>query len=154
MNSSDTTVIRLIALFKLLKAITLIAVGVGALKLLHRDMASTLDHWVAVSGLNPGNRWVERAIEKASNLTPAKVKGLGIVSFIYAGLFLTEGIGLWLMKRWAEWFTIIITSSLVPVEIYELYRHPTATKILVLIINIAVVLYLLYRIRSERHSSK
>ena len=154
MNSSDTTVIRLIALFKLLKAITLIAVGVGALKLLHRDMASTLDHWVAVSGLNPGNRWVERAIEKTSNLTPAKVKGLGIVSLIYAGLFLTEGIGLWLMKRWAEWFTIIITSSLVPVEIYELYRHPTATKILVLIINIAVVLYLLYRIRSERHSSK
>jgi uncharacterized membrane protein (DUF2068 family) len=154
MNSSDTTVIRLIALFKLLKAITLIAVGVGALKLLHRDMASTLDHWVAVSGLNPGNRWVERAIEKASNLTPAKVRGLGIVSFVYAGLFLTEGIGLWLMKRWAEWFTIIITSSLVPVEIYELYRHPTATKILVLIINIAVVLYLLYRIRSERHSSK
>jgi uncharacterized membrane protein (DUF2068 family) len=154
MNSSDTTVIRLIALFKLLKAITLIAVGVGALKLLHRDMASTLDHWVAVSGLNPGNRWVERAIEKASNLTPAKVKGLGIVSFIYAGLFLTEGIGLWLMKRWAEWFTIIITSSLVPVEIYELYRHPAATKILVLIINIVVVLYLFYRIRSERHSSK
>jgi uncharacterized membrane protein (DUF2068 family) len=154
MKSSDTTVIRLIALFKLLKAITLIAVGIGALKLLHRDMANTLDHWVAVSGLNPGNRWVERAIEKASNLTAAKVKGLGIVSFIYAGLFLTEGIGLWLMKRWAEWFTIIITSSLVPVEIYELHRHPTATKILVLIINIAVVLYLLYRIRSERHSSK
>ena len=154
MNSSDTTVIRLIALFKLLKAITLIAVGVGALKLLHRDMASTLDHWVAVSGLDPGNRWVERAVEKAANLTPAKVKGLGIVSFIYAGLFLTEGVGLWLMKRWAEWFTIIITSSLVPVEIYELYRHPTATKILVLIINITVVLYLLYRIRSERHSSK
>ena len=154
MKSSDATVIRLIALFKLLKALTLIAVGVGALKLLHRDMGSTLDHWVAVSGLDPGDRWVERAIEKASNLSHAKIKGLGIVSFIYAGLFLTEGIGLWLMKRWAEWFTIIITSSLVPVEIYELYRHPTATKILVLIINVAVVIYLLYRIRSDKHPSE
>jgi len=58
------------------------------------------------------------------------------------------------MKRWAEWFTIIITSSLVPVEIYELYRHPTATKILVLIINVAVVIYLLYRIRSDKHPSE
>jgi uncharacterized membrane protein (DUF2068 family) len=153
MKPSDSTVIQLIALFKLVKALTLIAVGVGALKLIHRDMGSTLDHWVAMSGLDPGNRWVERAIEKASNLTPAKIKGLGIVSFIYAGLFLTEGIGLWLMKRWAEWFTIIITSSLVPVEIYELYRHPTATKILVLIINIAVVIYLLNRIRSDKHPS-
>ena len=152
MKSSGSTVIRLIALFKLLKAITLIAIGVGALKLLHRDMGSTLDHWIAMSGLDPGNRWVERGIEKVANLTPAKVKGLGIVSFIYAGLFLTEGVGLWLMKRWAEWFTIIITSSLVPAEIYELYRHPTATKILVLIINIVVVIYLLYRVRSDKPS--
>jgi uncharacterized membrane protein (DUF2068 family) len=154
MKSSDAAVIRLIAIFKLVKAITLIAIGVGALKLLHRDMGSTLDHWIAVSGLDPGNRWVERGIEKASNLSHAKVKGLGIVSFIYAGLFLTEGIGLWLMKRWAEWFTIIITSSLIPVEIYEIHHHPTAVKIVVLIINIAVVIYLLYRIRRDKHTSK
>ena len=150
MKPSDSTVIRLIVLFKLVKTIILIAVGVGALKLLHRDVGSTLDHWIAVSGLNPGDRWVEKGIEKFSNLTPAKVKGLGIVSFIYAGLFLTEGIGLWLMKRWAEWFTIIITSSLIPVEIYELVRHPSAIKIVVLIINIAVVFYLLYRIRTHK----
>jgi uncharacterized membrane protein (DUF2068 family) len=153
MKSSDNTVIRLIALFKLVKAITLIVIGVGALKLLHRDMESTLDHWIAVSGMDPGNRWLERGIEKVSNLTPAKVKGLGIVSFIYAGLFLTEGIGLWLMKRWAEWFTVIITSSLVPVEIYEMHRHPTAVKILVLTINVAVVIYLLYRIRTHKEPS-
>src|ERR1700719_1518769 len=154
MKSSDTAVIRLIAIFKLVKAITLIAIGVGALKLLHSDMGSTLDHWIAVSGVDPGNRWVERGIEKASNLTPAKVKGLGIVSFIYAGLFLTEGIGLWLMKRWAEWFTIIITSSLVPVEVYELCRDTSATKILVLVIHVAVVIYLLYRIRSHEDGCK
>jgi uncharacterized membrane protein (DUF2068 family) len=153
MKSSDRTILRLIALFKLLKAMTLIAIGVGALKLLHRDTGSTLDHWVAMSGIDPGNRWVERGIAKASNLTPAKVKGLGIASFIYAGLFLTEGVGLWLLKPWAEWFTVIITSSLVPVELYELYRHPSTSKIVVLIINIAVVGYLVYRIRTRAHES-
>ena len=154
MKPSDGTILRLIAIFKLLKAIALIAIGVGALKLLHRDVFNTLEHWIVISGLDPGNRWVERGIEKASNLSHAKVKGLGIVSFIYAGLFLTEGIGLWLMKRWAEWFTIIITSSLVPVEIYEIHRHPTVSKIGVLVINIAVVIYLLYRIRSRRTNSE
>jgi uncharacterized membrane protein (DUF2068 family) len=153
MKSSDSTILRLIAIFKLLKAIALIAIGVGALKLLHRDMGSTLEHWIAVSGIDPGNRWVERGIEQASNLSHAKVKDLGIVSFIYAGLFLTEGIGLWLMKHWAEWFTIIITSSLVPVEVYELSRHPTASKVLILIINISVVAYLVYRIRIRAHES-
>jgi len=153
MKSSDGTVLRLIALFKLLKAVLLIVIGVSTLTLLHRDMGSTLNHWITMSGIDPGNRWVERGIAKASNLTPAKVKGLGIVSFIYAGLFLTEGVGLWLLKPWAEWFTVIITSSLVPVEIFELYRHPSATKIVVLIINIAVVGYLVYRIRTRAHES-
>ncbi len=128
----------------------MIAVGVGTLKLLHKDVAGVLEHWVTMLGFDPGNQYIGRALEKAANLSPDKIKGLGIVSFIYAGLFLTEGIGLWLEKRWAEWFTIIITSSLVPVEVYEILRHPTPIKILVLVINVAVVGYLFYRIRSER----
>jgi uncharacterized membrane protein (DUF2068 family) len=152
MKSSDSRLVRVIAVFKLLKAILMIAVGVGTLKLLHRDVASVLEHWVTMLGLDPGNEYIARLLEKAANLSPNKIKGLGIVSFIYAGLFLTEGIGLWLVKRWAEWFTIIITSSLVPFEVYEIHRHPTPIKMLVLVINVAVVGYLLYRIRSERSS--
>ena len=152
MKSSDSRLIRAIAVFKLLKAILMIAVGVGTLKLLHRDVASVLEHWVTMLGLDPGNEYINRLLEKAANLSPNKIKGLGIVSFIYAGLFLTEGIGLWLVKHWAEWFTIIITSSLVPFEVYEIHRHPTPIKMLVLVINVAVVGYLLYRIRSERSS--
>jgi uncharacterized membrane protein (DUF2068 family) len=152
MKSSDSRLIRLIAVFKLFKALLMIAVGVGALKLLHRDVATVLEHWVTMLGLDPGNQYIERALEKAANLSPNKIKGLGIVSFIYAGLFVTEGIGLWLLRRWAEWFTIIITGSLVPVEVYEIHRHPTPIKILVLVINVAIVGYLLHRIRSERSS--
>jgi uncharacterized membrane protein (DUF2068 family) len=54
------------------------------------------------------------------------------------------------VKRWAEWFSVIITSSLLPLEIYEIHRHPSPIKILVLILNIAVVGYLIDRIRKER----
>jgi uncharacterized membrane protein (DUF2068 family) len=142
--------IRLIAAFKLLEAILLIAVGVGALKLLHRDAASALDRWAAMLGFDPGNQYVDRALQKLANLPPNKIKGLGVGSFVYAGLFLIEGIGLWMVRRWAEWFTVIVTSSLVPVEIYEIHRHPSPVKILVLIINLAVVGYLAYRIRNSR----
>jgi uncharacterized membrane protein (DUF2068 family) len=150
MKSSDNRLIRLIALFKLLKAVLLIAFGLGALHLLHQNVASLVEHWVRLLSLDPGNRYIGRALQKAANLTPNDIKRLGVVSFLYAGLFLTEGIGLWLVKRWAEWFSVIITSSLVPVEVYEIYRHPSAIKILVLIVNVAVVGYLLYRIRNER----
>jgi uncharacterized membrane protein (DUF2068 family) len=150
MKSADRRLVRLIAVFKLIKAVLLIAVGVSALKLLHKDLARLLEHWVAILGLDPGEPYVDRALQKAANLTPNKIKGLGIGSFIYAALFLTEGIGLWLLKHWAEWFTVIITSSLVPIELYEIQRHPSPMKVVVLIINIAAVGYLLYRIRSER----
>jgi uncharacterized membrane protein (DUF2068 family) len=149
MKSADSRLVRLIAVFKLLKAALLIAVAVSALKLLHKDVASVLEHWVAMLGLDPGQRYVDRLLQKATNLTPNKIRDLGIVSFIYAGLFLTEGIGLWLVKRWAEWFTTIITSSLVPIEVYEIYRHPNPIKVVILIINMAVVGYLVYRIRNE-----
>jgi uncharacterized membrane protein (DUF2068 family) len=140
----------LIALFKLVKAALLIAVGVGALKLLHKDVAGAVEHWVELLRLDPNNHYIDTALEKASSLTPDKIKELGLGSMVYAGLFLTEGIGLWLEKRWAEWLTVIITSSLIPIEIYEIYRHPTAIKIAVLLINIAIVAYLLYRIGDKR----
>jgi hypothetical protein len=52
MKSADSRLVRLIAVFKLLKAVLLIVVGVGALKLLHKDVASVLEHWVAVLGLD------------------------------------------------------------------------------------------------------
>ena len=146
--------IRLIAAFKLLKAILLIAVGVGALKLLHQDAAAALDRWAAMLGFDPGNQYVDSALQKLANLTPNKIKGLGGGSFVYGGLFLIEGIGLWMVRRWAEWFTVIITCSLVPVEIYEIHRHPTWVKWGVLALNLAIAFYLIYRIRTERSVAK
>jgi uncharacterized membrane protein (DUF2068 family) len=149
MKKSGTGMLRLIAVFKLLKAALLIAVGIGVLKYVHQDLSCALEHWIAMLGLNPGNRLLDRAIEKAANLTPHKLKLVGVGSFMYAGLFLVEGTGLWLAKRWGEWVTIIITSSLVPVEIYECYHHLTAIKILVLLLNITIVFYLVHRIRKH-----
>jgi uncharacterized membrane protein (DUF2068 family) len=149
MKKSDTGMLRLIAVFKLLKAALLIVVGIGVLKYVHKDLSCALEHWIPLFGLNPGNRLLDRALEKASNLTPHKIKLVGVGSFIYAGLFLVEGTGLWLAKRWGEWVTIIITSSLVPVEIYECSHHLTAIKVAVLLLNIAIVFYLIHRLRKH-----
>ena len=153
MKSTDPRLIQLIAVFKLLKAILLVVVGVGVLKLIHADISTFIDKWVVRLGLDPGSRYIGHLILTAATLTPTKIKDLAAGSFIYAALFLTEGIGLWLMKRWAEWFTVISTSSLIPVEVYEICRHPNAGKVVVLVINLAVVAFLVYRIRIERELS-
>jgi len=132
----------------------LIALGVGAFKLLHKDVGGVVEHWVEALRLDPGNRFVDAALMKASLLRPEQIKKLGLGSFLYAALFLTEGTGLWLRKPWGEWLTVIITSSLVPVEIYEIYRHPSWVKAGVLVINVAIVGYLIYQIRSRRAASE
>jgi uncharacterized membrane protein (DUF2068 family) len=149
MHLSSNSLVRLVAIFKLFKAALLIAAGIGILRLVHADIVVQLDHWIRMLGLDPGSRHLEQAIQRITNIPRHRIKELGVVSFLYAALFLTEGIGLWLLKRWAEWFTVIITGSLIPLESYEIYRHPTAIKILVLIINVAVVGYLLYRVTHE-----
>jgi len=150
MKTSQTKVVRLISLFKLLKGVLLIALGVAALKLLHTDIASLVESWVAVLGLDQNSRFVGRALSTAAALTPNRVRDLIVGSFLYGGLFLTEGIGLWLLKRWAMWFTVIITGSFLPLEIYELTRHPSAGKIGLLAANLALVVYLIRRIRDGR----
>src|SRR5260370_7197349 len=112
--------LRLIAAFKLLKAVALIAVGIGALKLLHKDTAAIVEHWVNVFRVDPHNHYINLLLEKLSILDDRRLKELSIGTFVYAGIFLAEGVGLALKKRWAEYFTIITTSSLLPFEIHAL----------------------------------
>jgi uncharacterized membrane protein (DUF2068 family) len=149
MKTSDGRLLRMIAVFKFLKATMLIALSVGAFRVLHKDLGSVLEHWTEALRLDPGNRFVDAVLEKAGHLRPEQIKKLGLGSLLYAALFLAEGTGLWLEKRWGEWLTVIITSSLVPVEIYEIYRHASAVRVAVLAINLGIVGYLIYRIRSK-----
>jgi uncharacterized membrane protein (DUF2068 family) len=67
---------------------------------------------------------------------------------------LTEGVGLALGKRWAEYFTIIATSSFIPLEIYEIVHHANITKVVVLLINVAVVCYLAWELRRYKEPDR
>lgn len=139
--------LRVIAAFKLLKALALVAVGVGALKLLHKDLAAIAEHWINVFQVDPHNHFIDLLLAKLSNVDDRRLKELSIGTFIYAGIFLVEGVGLALQKRWAEYFTIITTSSLLPIEIYELVRRVSIGRFFALGINLAVVAYLIFELR-------
>ena len=137
----------LIAAFKLFKGFVLLAVAIGALRLLHKDLAGMVDHWVNAFRVDPHNRYLHWLLAKLPMVDDRKLKELSIGTFIYAAVFLTEGTGLAFHKRWAEYFTIITTSSFLPLEVYELIHHATIAKGVALAINIAVVIYLVRELR-------
>lgn len=139
----------LIAAFKLLKAIALIAVGIGALKLLHKDVAAVIEHWANAFRVDPHNRYLYWLLEKSGKVDDKRLKELSIGTFVYAGIFLTEGAGLALRKRWGEYFTIIVTGSFLPLEFYEVFRHATTSNVVAVLLNLAVVVYLIWEVRSR-----
>jgi uncharacterized membrane protein (DUF2068 family) len=139
--------LTLIALFKLLKAALLVAVGLGALRLLEPSVAARIREWLVEFSLRSGQVFLQRAIAWIGGLTPVRIELLGLGAFAYATLFAVEGVGLWLARRWAEYLTVIATGSLVPFELYELARHFGAPRLLTLSVNLAVVAYLIFRLR-------
>jgi uncharacterized membrane protein (DUF2068 family) len=138
-----------IGLFKLFKGLLLTATGFGALSLLHKDLFDTVGHWVTILRVDPDNTFIHAAIGKLLNVTPRQLQEIGAGTFFYAALLLTEGVGLLLRKHWAEYFTIITTGALLPLEIYELAKHFSLVKVLVLLVNAAIVVYLVMRLRRE-----
>ncbi len=74
-------------------------------------------------------------------------------TFFYSALLLTEGTGLFLGKRWAKFFTIIATSSFVPLEVYELTKRVSSAKLVVLLLNLVVAAYLVIELGRNRRNS-
>ena len=135
-----------------MKAAALLAIALGAIHFLHRDLAVSFLRWTEILGVDPDNRFVHGLLVKIIRVTPKQLKALSVGTFLYAGLFATEGIGLLMRKRWAEYFTIVTTSLLIPLEVYELVRHFSVGKVVVTIVNALIVWYLVLRVRAERVS--
>ena len=139
-----------IAVFKLVKATALIALGIVALTMAHGDSERSFAHWEAVVSFAPGHRLLHHAIAKIAGLEPRQLAEFGVGTFVYAAVFLVEGFGLLLQKHWAEYVTSGVTLSFIPLELYELIEKPTWVRAVALVVNIAVVVYLVFRIRREK----
>jgi uncharacterized membrane protein (DUF2068 family) len=143
-----------IAIFKFVKGALLLALAFGALTLLHKDVASEVGYWLDQLRIDPDNRFIGGLLSKLQLVHSKELKELSALGAAYAALFLTEGTGLLFRKRWAEWLTIIATSSLMPIEAYELVEKFTAVRLFALLINAAVVLYLIYLVRQKENGGR
>jgi len=146
--------LEVIGVLKLLKSLALLVAGVGLLSLIHRDAAETLRGWIDLLRLDAHAHLIEKLIARVAGISRHALRDLGVGTLFYAVVFGIEGVGLLLAKTWAEYLTTLVTVSFLPVEGYELIKHPSLVKGLVILVNAAIVLYLVLEIRRRRHEDR
>jgi uncharacterized membrane protein (DUF2068 family) len=146
--------LRYIALYKLVKVLILVLAAYGEVRLHDATLTAKLLSWASARPYGLEHHLVTRGLVWFSGLSESRVHALRFVTLAYAAIFAIEGIGLWMRLRWAEWMTTIITASLIPPELWEIFHRPNTGKVVVLLANIAVVAYLIWHVRSRRHGSK
>lgn len=134
--------LRVIAIYKGIKTIGLLFVAAAAFHLEREQNFDRFVHWLEHLSLTDSNglRW--QLVGLLQQWGHSRFIAVGLVAIGYAVIFATEGTGLWLRKHWAEWFTVIATGSLIPLEFYEVFHHFTWLKLAALLGNIAIVVYL------------
>jgi uncharacterized membrane protein (DUF2068 family) len=140
---------RIIGAMKLASGVLLAAAGVGIFRLVHQDLGKTLERFILRLHLDPENQVVQTLLSRAGGIDPKELKILGTGTFFYALLHLIEGTGLLLNRLWAGYLTVIITGSLLPLEVYEITRKVSAVRIGVFAANLAIVIYLIIQLRRE-----
>jgi len=150
MGGEHDAFIKVIIAERIVKSIALIA---GAIGLLTAGRTGLLTQWADYAqdqlNLNAGNNvLLQVALRLLAYLGNfPHLTALAIVAIVYATLEGTEGVGLAMRRRWAEYLTVIATGFLIPYEAYEVVRHITLFKVGALLLNVAVVGYLAYRKR-------
>jgi uncharacterized membrane protein (DUF2068 family) len=137
--------LALIAVFRLAKALVLVAVALGALRLLDHEAAARVQEWLAALPFVARHPAVERVASRVTGASHARLEIAAAVALAYATLFTVEAVGLWLQRVWAEYLTIVATTSFVPFEVYELTRRLTPVRLGALVVNVGIVGYLVAR---------
>ena len=143
----------LIGLFKLGKALLSMCIGAGALHFIHKDLGDTILRIATALRFDPESRLVAMTMARVDLIDHHTLREISMATFAYAGLALTEGVGLMLEKEWAEYLTLGLTLSFLPWELYELARHTSWFRAGLLLINLLVLIYLLWLLRRKREAA-
>jgi uncharacterized membrane protein (DUF2068 family) len=141
--------IRLIAIERAIRGLLLAAGGIYLLAHLGADYGKLAERIMRAVELDPNRHFFHALITRLHELRVHQLRIAGALALVYGGIELVEGVGLWLDQLWAEYLTVIVTSLLIPFEIYELAHHPTIWKAGGIAINIAIVIYLAHLLRQR-----
>jgi uncharacterized membrane protein (DUF2068 family) len=140
----------LIGGFKLVEAVFFLLIGVGAIHFLHRDLRDAVLQLATKLRRDPEGRLVGFVLNHIDVITAQRLRQIGVATFLYAGLRVAEGWGLVLEKVWAEYLTVGVTVSFLPLEMFEIVRRPDWFRVGIMVINLLVLAYLLWLLQRKK----
>jgi uncharacterized membrane protein (DUF2068 family) len=136
--------VRTVASIELTKGLVVVLAGLGLLSMRHRNIWGVAESFLEFFHVNPYHHYVGVFIDLVSRISDVRLWKIALVASIYAILRFVEAFGLWYALPWAEWMAAITGGIYIPFEAADLIRRVTWFRLLVLVINSAIVLYMLY----------
>jgi uncharacterized membrane protein (DUF2068 family) len=134
---------RLIGIYKLVTAVLSLALGFGLFRLFQADVRAGLEPIIRSLRLDPENQLIHWLISRLAGLDRKQLHLIEAGTIGYAILHVIEGVGILRGRRWGGFLIILATSSLIPVECYELVQRLSAPRIAALVVNAGIVVYLI-----------
>jgi uncharacterized membrane protein (DUF2068 family) len=141
-----------IAAERTLRAIVLFLVGAALIANPHHNWGKTIANFARDLGLNPHSNGIQKIVHRLHAISSHRYAVFGIIALAYGALEAIEGYGLWRRRPWAEYLTVLATSLLFIPETWEIVNKPTVLKVGALLVNIAIVAYLILRLRARHRS--
>jgi uncharacterized membrane protein (DUF2068 family) len=145
---------RVIGFLKLASGAIALVLGFVFVRWVSRDPGQSIERWSAHLGLDPHNHLINLIISTLTGIDRSRLRAIQAGTFFYAILHLIEGIGLILERDWAGYLVVLATSSLIPFEIYEIVQKHSLFRIAVLLVNLAIVAYLVIQLRKHHAARK
>ncbi len=149
-NDSREAGLKIIAFFEFAKGAIILLAGSGLLLLIHRDLHQAAVNLIEHIHLNPASRYPRIFLDLADRTSDANLWAMALGAAAYSTVRFAEAAGLWLNRKWAEWFGFLTGAMYLPIELFELFKSVTWPKMTVFVVNVVVVLYLLNVIRKDR----
>jgi len=146
--------LRVVSIFEATKGLLILLAGFGLLAYIHKDLHIAAEQLVRHFHLNPARHYPRIFLDLADHVTDAQLWVLALSALLYAVVRFIEAYGLWLQRRWAEWFGLVSGGIYVPIEIFEVARKVTWPRVTLLIVNAMIVAYLSFIVYQARHGHK
>jgi len=150
--------LRGVAVLEAGKGLFALALGVWLVSLRHKDLETVAAHLLhflhRVLHLSPDGHIARTIMRGAARVNHENIHLWALFAFAYTAIRFAEGVGLWLEKKWAEWFAVISCTLYTPYLALEVRRHPNMFTWGGLVINTLILCYLAWLLWNSHKSRK